>query len=146
MDLATIRTSIKNIVAAELGASYHELPYQFRIEENDSRHLSAGYSILLGDGTQIYLVDQAINIEQDIQVIITKRVYIRNDDEKIFTDIDTLYSSIGNIIKRCVNSNLEIPEVVQEVHLDSLGKPEGLENGRDIVSIPLSFRVRYLIT
>lgn len=147
MNITTLRSSAESIVATVLGAGYAELPYQFDIETNDSRALNAGYSVVWGAGSQFYeSADQCPNIEQELIVTITKRVYIRNDDDKIVTETDSVYSSIGTILKRFIMDKLDQDSICHRVALRSMDAPERMGNGRDIISIRLVFSVRYVVT
>lgn len=145
MNITQLRCQAEAIVQSELGAEFSGLPFQFDIEMNESRSLANGFAVTWGSGNQVYNIDQRVNIEQDLRVSITKRVFVRNNDDKIVSETDGVYSALGNIIKRFVMDRLDCSDIVQTVELSSLGEPERIGNGRDIVLITLVFRVKYII-
>lgn len=145
LNIVAIRTAAEDLVATALGASYKELPFQYDVESNDARSLAAGYAVSLGDAAQVYTIDQLVNIEQDLFVDVTKRVYIRNDDDKMSDAIDTIYNALEQIIVGFCLDKIALRNIIQKVELSSMSEPTRIGEGRDIVRIRLSFKIKYLI-
>jgi hypothetical protein len=146
MNIIQIRQAAETFVGTQLGPTYKALPYQFDISMNDARALEAGYCVLWGTGAEIDNIDQAVNIEQDLKLMITSRVFVRDDDEKIITSGDVIYASLDAIINGFVMDRLGRRDIIQHVRLTQLGEPQPMGQGRDIISLSCTFRVRYLIS
>jgi hypothetical protein len=145
LNITTIRTEAENIVATALGPAYKELPYQYDIGMNDGRTLEAGYAVTFGNGRQIFNIDQAVNLEQDIIVELVKRVFIRNDDDKASLTLDDLYNACETIIKSFIKDKINLEGTVLRVDLTEIGQPQKIGEGRDIYVIRLEFKAQYTI-
>lgn len=145
MRVSEIRTKAKEIVGVALGPEFRSLPHQFNIALNDDRSLSAGYAVLWGSATQTFEVDQLVNLEQDVLVEITKRIFVRNSDEKTVSESEAVYDAIGTVLKRFILDKLDLPGVVQEVSLRSIEEPRFLNESSDVLSVRVIFSVRYLV-
>lgn len=131
---------------AGVGA-YKQLPYELYPEENSDRALDKGFAITYGDAQPIDgMITQAVNLEQEVFVTITKRVFVRNDDEKIMVTMDDVYNATEDLIRQFVRDKIGIPAIIQRVELFTMPKPKMVGNGRDILALTLNFRVRYIIT
>lgn len=145
LGITAVRLNAESIVKGILGTPFKELPYQFDVETNDSRNLASGFAVTWGPGTQTYEINQVVNLKQDLIVTITKRCFVRNDDDKITETLDTVYTSIGTILKRFICDRLDMMSTVQEIQLKVLGEPIRIGEGRDILSVRMVFEVRYLV-
>jgi len=145
VNIVAIRAQAEALVAAALGGGYRELPYQLQPEMNDERSLAAGYAVTWGAGSQIENVSQVVNIEQGLKIYITKRVFVRNDDDKVVTAVDDLYTASAAIVNKFCRDKLDLPGIVQRVKLVSMGEPRGIGEGRDIMSLSLDFRLQYTL-
>lgn len=145
LSIVNIRQAAESLVATTLGSPYRKIPYDFDPEMNDSRSLENGYSVLWGRAAQVYEIDQKVNLEQDLFVLITKRVYVRNDDSKTITEMDTVYSAIGTILDKFIMTKIGLPGIIQRVELTEMGEPLKIGQGRDLYQIKLQFKVRYLV-
>lgn len=145
MNIVTIRQNAVTLVQAALGAGFKELPFSYEIEMNDERALASGFTVTVGNGDPLRSVDQAIGVEQDLYVTITKRAFVRNDDSSQISAADSLYTACDQILRSFVYDKFGIKDVVQRCELKQLGRPQTLGKGRDIVSVELQFRVRYLL-
>lgn len=145
-NIVRIRESAEKLVGSLLGAPYKELPFQYDIETNDSRALAAGFAVTWAEGAQVYKIDQVVNMEQSLIVDLTKRVYVRGDDDKVTAAIDSLHLSCDKIIKNFFCSKIGLPAIIQRVQLTTLGEPTRITDGRDIVALRMVFRVSYLLT
>jgi len=143
MNITLIRQTAEQIVGKALGSSFKVLPYQFDIAMNDERALNAGYTVTWDQASEVQSVIQCLNLVQEIKVTIVKRAFVRLSDEKVISEMDSLYDSVSSILKSFIEDKMGIPETIQEARLVSMGKPEHI--GRDIVTVTIMFQVRYLV-
>jgi hypothetical protein len=146
LGISTVRTTAVSLLTTILGAGWNELPFQVDIDLNNTRSLDKGFSVQWGEGSQVYLIDQCVNLEQDLEVELSRRIFIRNDDAKATVIIDSMYDSVADIAKQFCFGKLGIPATVQQVEMTRLEKPKRAGEGRDIAVIKMIFRVRYLVT
>jgi hypothetical protein len=144
MSTAAVRTAAESEVATIL-TGYHEVPFQAFMESNDARTLDNGYAIWFGNASQSFAIHQAITLEMPIRVSVSKRVYIRNNDDKITDTLNTLYGFTDDIIRKFVTDRLDISNTVANAVLTEMSEPQLIGQGRDIVALNLTFQVRYLL-
>jgi hypothetical protein len=144
MNITTIRDAAETTLASAL-TGYKELPFQFDIAMNESRSLESGYAVVWGEATQNYDLHQTPALEQELIVTVTKRVYVRGDDDVIVTAGDSVYSALGAIIRSFVVDKLSRTDLIYDCRLRSLGEPERVGQGRDILAFTLRFGVKYPI-
>jgi hypothetical protein len=126
---------------------YKQLKMEINVEESDDRNLKNGYAITYGDAQPLDgMITQAVNLEQEMLLTVTKRVFVRNDDEKILLGMDDVYNATEDIIRTFIRDKIGIPDIIQRVELFSMPKPKMIGNGRDILALTLNFRVRYIIS
>ena len=148
MTASTIRQKIEEIALEELGASFKVLSKRFDIEGNDDASLKNGISALWGEiSEEPGRVDQVLCVAQEFSLKIVVRGFVTNSDVKGIAKVDAVYDALAEILKRCVPGKLELGSAVQEVRLQSVGKPEPFNsNQRDTLVVETGFLVRYLIT
>lgn len=143
MSISAVRSSAETIVASVLGAPFAELPFQFNVDLNDDRRKAAGFAVTWGEASQVYEVHQSVMLQQTLRVVITKRVFVRNDDDAITTKLASVYDLIETLIPRFVTDRLDIPQTILTAKLASMSEPSFFGEGRDIASIELNFQLVY---
>lgn len=143
--ITTIRQALLVVVQTGLGITFKPLPFQYAVDKNDARSLEAGFAVRYGSITETKSeVDQVVVLEQDFELEITSRAYIRNSDDRIQDCLDSIYEKLSPLLNTIIMEKILIPATIQYVELRSLGEPHLIGEGRDLVSITSIFRVRYL--
>jgi len=134
------------LIKAALGAEAIQMPFQFDADNlNDLRSLESAFDMHPYDASQVYIIDQKLNVEQDFEVTLTKRTFVRQNDDDIEGRIFDMYDSCAQIMDSFCNRKLDLVGIVQKCHMTSMSKPEKLGDGRDVWSIKMMFKIRYLV-
>lgn len=129
-----IRDSMLTEIAAELGASYVQLPYVENVEKNNFRNSNDRYGVRALEASQVPGVTKYPTFTQSFEVILTKGYIESNlDDTPQVTKSYDNRENLLDIYKRLVNNRVGIPATVLNVTDLVVSSPEYLEDDKVVV-------------
>lgn len=147
MNTSSIRQALEDVSLEKLGPGFKVLPQKFNVQANDDRSLSSGVNVTWGPMSPGNLIDQCVSVEQDFEIEITARSFVRNDDSKVITTLDSVYDAVGEILKSCIQDRIGIADKAVIVRLSGVSEPRPFnDNQRDLVSIKIGLIISYVIT
>jgi len=145
---ANIRQAIQTIALDALGPDFKVHERQFDVQGNSEKFLDSGVSVLWGSMAEATSrIDQYLSVSQNFTVVITVKGFVGMADDKSVAKVDSAFTSINELLKRCVKDKLDNNASVNEVRLGGVSAPQPFNvNQRDVVQITISLTVFYLIT
>ncbi len=141
-----IRQAILDRVAAVLGATWHVMEYPREIEKISRKQANRGYNVLIsGGGPSDATVFKSTTIERAFQVILSKNVVQKKNENAVTVIEDDLENELADIAADVVHTKLGLDTFVVQVLTPSPLAPELLDEGNVVVS-RFDFPVQYRTT
>lgn len=131
----------EKLLASTTLTSGDRLRYIFDVERNDSRIIGDGYGIRPLSATTPDGVTKFYTLDQDFEIILTKRVPRQQDDDDAIESILALYDRVDLFFKEVLNTQLDLGFVLV-VFQQAIDEPEILGEGAYAV-LRLQVTVKY---
>lgn len=140
--VSSILAQIKVIAAANLDATWKEMPSVLNLEGNDLRRGAKSYGAKPGAASSAATVTNSYALDHVFELVLMDKNPRKDSDAQAFTVIEDLYSKQDTIYKAMVRAKLNLGGTVLLVSNPSLSEPEFI-NSRELVALRQQFTVKY---